>query len=184
MKNSDGSKSYDEDLSPSPCSQGSNKIGIPSSVSSISAASSHRLVLTKANVEALVQVFITKVDPFIRIIHKPSFLCDLKYYLKEKSGDLRFLKVPGSSRVRSVVAGSIQSDRQFEPLLLAVLYSAIVSQSEAEFSSHFPNTFVEKVTLSKLHHDAFHASLANTNYLDRDDLNTLQALALYLVGLP
>ncbi|KAL1965917.1 hypothetical protein VTN77DRAFT_5050 [Rasamsonia byssochlamydoides] len=141
------------------------------------------VVLTKANVTTLVQVFITKVDPFIRIIHKPSFFRTLQHYLTahcDVSGylDLHCLHTPctrtsgGNQSVCDMVT--------FRVLIFTVFYCAVVSLSETEFRATFPGSFVKRGFLSMTYREAIDAALAEADYLQREDLVILQALALYL----
>ena len=139
---------------------------------------------TRTHAIRLVELFIVNVDPFIRIIHKPSFFYALRPFL-----DLHYkgISVSGSCIRRSQAgAGNSQAlspeIANFQQLFFSVLYAATVSIEEARFQELFPESFITCRDLSSRYRKATEIALANADFVNTEDLVTLQALTIFLVS--
>jgi hypothetical protein len=90
---------------------------------------------TQAHVMRLIELFIGNVDPFIRLIHKPSFSkLPTRFFNLYYQNDI--FQGPRKS-LRNGIFDRDPELRTFPPLFLSVLYAATVSLEEATFQHLF-----------------------------------------------
>lgn len=119
--------------------------------------------------EQLYAIFLDKVDPVVRIIHKPTFLEEMKEYYLHRAHDNEVDR-------RSTAA--------FEALLFAVLFSALTSLSEQAHWDPSPAGQVPsqvKQGCLKALRLAIEQSLVRSEFLERPSLNSISACCLFLV---
>jgi hypothetical protein len=121
--------------------------------------------------ERLYAIFLDQVDPVVRIIHKPTFLEEMKEY---------YLQIGHDSEIDR------RSTAAFEALLFAVLFSALTSLSEQE---QWDPSFLGQDTVPsqvkqgclKALRLAIEQSLVRSEFLERPSLNSISACCLFLV---
>jgi hypothetical protein len=135
---------------------------------------------TKAHVMRLIELFIGNVDPFIRLLHKPSFIKLATQFLNVFYQNDIFQEPRDT-----IMKGTFDRDPElvaFPPLLFSALYAAPVSLEEADFQHLFPGSFISCRELSARYRKATELALAEVNFTESKDLNILQALTLFMVN--
>jgi hypothetical protein len=132
-----------------------------------------------AHVVILVKVFLKNVDPFIRIIHKPSFLLMLDRYLGMvyKGCPLKDQDIASSSRDEGIPEIS-----SFKPLLFSLLYAATISIHEDNFQQLFPGSFTSCHVLTSEYRKATELALAEVDFVQTNDMIALQEMTIFLVS--
>jgi hypothetical protein len=103
----------------------------------------------------LIEAFITNVDPFIRLIHKPTFLQNINHFRR----------------------GILPNSELFEYLLFIIYCFALLSLSPAE-CSHLGE---EKPVLMTNYQEYVERGLARVNLTTTQDTSVLVLLLLYIV---
>lgn len=121
--------------------------------------------------ERLYNIFLDRVDPVVRLIHKPTFWEEMKEY---------YLQVGHDTGVEK------RSTAAFEALLFAVLFSALTSLSEQEHWDSSPPgqdsdpSQVRQGCLKALRL-AIEQSLVRSEFLEKPTLHSISACCLFLV---
>ncbi|CAI7663200.1 unnamed protein product [Penicillium pancosmium] len=120
--------------------------------------------------ERLYNIFLDRVDPVVRLIHKPTFWEEMKEY---------YLQVGHDTGVEK------RSTAAFEALLFAVLFSALTSLSEQEHWDSSPPgqdsdpSQVRQGCLKALRL-AIEQSLVRSEFLEKPTLHSISACCLFL----
>ncbi|KAF4501612.1 C6 transcription factor [Fusarium agapanthi] len=121
----------------------------------------------------LLDTFYSNVDPMTRIVHKPTLRRRLIQYI-----DYTYdLNASSSDSGEFLAAQSGEDIRTFEPLALAVFYSAINSLSDEDVLLQFS---VEKEVLLSHFQHGVQVSLGRENFLATPSIEVLQAFILLL----
>lgn len=121
--------------------------------------------------QRLYNIFLDRVDPVVRLIHKPTFWGEMKEYYLQVGHD-------NGAEKRSTAA--------FEALLFAVLFSALTSLSEQEHWDSSPPgqdsapSLVRQGCLKALRL-AIEQSLVRSEFLEKPSLHSISACCLFLV---
>ncbi|OQE24765.1 hypothetical protein PENFLA_c009G03299 [Penicillium flavigenum] len=120
--------------------------------------------------ERLYSIFLDRVDPVVRIIHKPTFLQEIQEY---------YLQVGQDNGVEKI------STAAFEALLFVVLFGALTSLSEQEHwdpSSPGRDTAPRQLKQGCLQalRFAIEQSLVRAELLERPSLHSISACCLFL----
>src|SRR3569833_1009460 len=101
------------------------------------------------------QVFLDRVDPLVKILHRPTVerLLGRSLYEKDLLRDCEVV------------------------LLFTIFFSSIISISAHEVETIFS---ISKPTIVSTYHSAIHEALSRNGFLATEDLTTLQALVLFL----
>ena len=101
------------------------------------------------------QVFLDRVDPLVKILHRPTVerLLGRSLYEKDLLRDCEVV------------------------LLFTIFFSSIISISAHEVETFFS---ISKPTIVSTYHSAIHEALSRNGFLATEDLTTLQALVLFL----
>ena len=110
-----------------------------------------------------------------RIVHKPTLKQRLIQYIDYTYG----MNASSSENEESLVAHSVEDIHPFEPLALAVFYSAINSLSAEEVVLQFS---VEKEELLSQFQHGIQVGLGRENFLTTSSIEVLQAFVLLLVS--
>lgn len=114
---------------------------------------------THHQVYTLCEIYLANVDPVFKLLHRPS----LRKYLQENGTELE--SSPGPSGL--------------EALRFAIYYTAVTSMADGECKHRIGE---EREVLLTRFRAATETALAKTDFINTVDISTLQALALYLVG--
>ncbi|KAI9672466.1 MAG: hypothetical protein M1817_003232 [Caeruleum heppii] len=112
---------------------------------------------TRSQVHSLYACYLTNVDPVVKMLHGPS----LRRYLVEETGQLDCSPGP----------------RGWEALRFAIYYTATSSLTPEECSQMLGE---EQLVLLPYFRLATELALARADFVNTDDMSTLQALILYL----
>jgi hypothetical protein len=145
----------------------------------------------------LVDIFIANVDPFIRVIHKPTFFDNLHEYLtaRRKKWNPQY---PWNAAL-SPQSAHKQSDSQrqdfrndldspesklaaFEGLLLAVCHAAVASTDNETLHQLFQDHHLDHYVFLAKYRKATQVTLSHVDFLQSERLESLQALVLLLVS--
>ncbi|KAI8408151.1 hypothetical protein FOFC_11085 [Fusarium oxysporum] len=121
----------------------------------------------------LLDTFYSHVDPMTRIVHKPTLKRRLIQYIDYTYG----VKASSSDDGEFLAAHSGEDIHAFEPLALAVFYSAINSLSAEDVLLQFP---VEKEALLSQFQHGVQIGLGRENLLTTPSIEVLQAFVLLL----
>nr|RBQ88702.1 hypothetical protein FVER53263_02420 [Fusarium verticillioides] len=121
----------------------------------------------------LLDTFYSNVDPMTRIVHKPTLKRRLIQYIDYTYG----MNAPSSDREECLAAHSGEDTHPFEPLALAVFYSAINSLSAEDALLQFS---IEKETLLSQFQHGVQVGLGRENFLTTSSIEVLQAFVLLL----
>ncbi|EXA40130.1 hypothetical protein FOVG_09066 [Fusarium oxysporum f. sp. pisi HDV247] len=121
----------------------------------------------------LLDTFYSHVDPMTRIVHKPTLKRRLIQYIDYTYG----VKASSSDDGEFLAAHSGEDIHTFEPLALAVFYSAINSLSAEDVLLQFP---VEKEALLSQFQHGVQIGLGRENLLTTPSIEVLQAFVLLL----
>ncbi|KAF5988763.1 C6 transcription factor [Fusarium coicis] len=122
----------------------------------------------------LLDTFYLNVDPMTRIVHKPTLKRRLIQYIDYTYG----MNASSSDREECLAAHSGEEDiHPFEPLALAVFYSAINSLSAGDVLLQFS---VEKETLLSQFQHGLQVGLGRENFLTTPSIEVLEAFVLLL----
>ncbi|KAK2698035.1 hypothetical protein QWA68_002877 [Fusarium oxysporum] len=121
----------------------------------------------------LLDTFYSHVDPMTRIVHKPTLKRRLIQYIDYTYG----VNASSSDDGESLAAHSGEDIHTFEPLALAVFYSAINSLSAEDVLLQFS---VEKEALLSQFQHGVHIGLGRENFLTTPSIEVLQAFVLLL----
>ncbi|KAF5988003.1 putative C6 transcription factor [Fusarium bulbicola] len=121
----------------------------------------------------LLDTFYSNVDPMTRIVHKPTLKRRLIQYIDYTYG----LNASSSEDEESLAAHSSEDIHTFEPLALAVFYSAINSLSAEDVLLQFS---VEKEALLSQFQHGVQVGLGRENFLTTSSIEVLQAFVLLL----
>lgn len=106
-------------------------------------------------IQYLVDMFFDRVDPIVKILHRPSTL-------------------------RMIARGTSKLSQGQEALLFSIYFAAITSMSADECLTHFGQ---EQLTLFKQYQTEVERALAAADYLSNTELECLQSLLLYVACL-
>ncbi|EAU31602.1 predicted protein [Aspergillus terreus NIH2624] len=121
---------------------------------------------------ALLEIFYSNVDPMTRLVHKPTLRRRFTQYVNQTYGTT--VQSPGEEAETS---RSDHSIRTFEPLALAVFYSAINSVSPEDVTAQFA---AEKETLLAQYQRGVELGLGREGFLTTTSIEVLQAFVLLL----
>ncbi|KAJ5958932.1 uncharacterized protein N7479_006082 [Penicillium vulpinum] len=130
----------------------------------------HDYIPPLADAERLYTIFVDRVDPVVRIIHKPTFLEEMQEYYIQVGQD-------NGAEKRSTAA--------FEALLFSVLFAALTSLSEQEHWDPSPPSQdtapgqIKQGCLQALRL-AIEQSLVRSELLERPRLHSISACCLFL----
>ena len=111
-----------------------------------------------AHVTALVNTFLSRVDPIFKLVHRPSLL----------------------ALVQSTILGQKDiSNTGHEALLLAIYFTTVTILSDEECLAMFRQN---RQSLVMQYKTGIEAALVNADLLNTSDLTILQAFCLYLVS--
>lgn len=116
---------------------------------------------TRSHVRSLYLAFMTNVESNVRMLHGPS----LRRYLVEESGELDCSPGPGG----------------WNALKFAIYYIATTSLTPDECLQRLSE---EKAVLLPRFRSSTELALARADFVNTEDMSTLQALVLYLVSYP
>lgn len=116
---------------------------------------------TRSQVRSIYSLFMTNVDPVVKVLHGPS----LRRYLIEETGELDCS--PGR--------------KGWEALKFAIYYSTTTSLTPKECLLRLGE---EKMELLPRFRSSTELALARADFLNAEEMSTLQALVLYLVSCP
>ena len=114
---------------------------------------------TSPKINVLYKYFVSNVHPMIRILHQPS----VYRYLIEQSAQLDCSPGP----------------RGWEALKFAMFYTTVTSMTHEECTHELHE---EKDALVSRFRRGTESALARADFINTEELSTLQALVLYLVG--
>jgi hypothetical protein len=114
---------------------------------------------TRSQVHFLYSLFLTNVDPVVKILHGPS----LKRYFIEGSGELDCSPGP----------------KGLDALRFAIYYTTTTSLNPEECLLQFGE---EKAALLSRFRSGTELALARADLINTEEMSTLQALVLYLVS--
>lgn len=117
----------------------------------------------------LLNIFYSHVDPIMRLVHKPSLARRFTQYVNQVYG-------PGRDSSESAPDPTMHT---FEPLALAIFYSAINSLSPDSISQRFDT---EKPALLTQFQTAIELGLGREGFLTTSSIEVLQAFVLLLVS--
>ncbi|KAF4952563.1 hypothetical protein FGADI_6634 [Fusarium gaditjirri] len=121
----------------------------------------------------LLDTFYSHVDPMTRIVHKPTLKRRLIQYIDHTYG----VNASSSDDEEFLAAQSGDDIHTFEPLALAVFYSAVNSLSAEEVLSQFS---LEKEALLSQFQYGVQVGLGGENFLTTPSIEVLQAFVLFL----
>jgi hypothetical protein len=124
----------------------------------------------------LFDIFYSHVDPMTRIVHKPTLKRRLIQYIDYTYG----VNASSSDNEDFPAAHSREDIHTFEPLALAVFYSAINSLSPEGVLLQFS---AEKESLLSQFQCGVQVGLERENFLTTSSIEVLQAFVLLLVSL-
>jgi hypothetical protein len=114
---------------------------------------------TRSQIQSLYESFLTNVDPAVKILHGPS----LRQYFVEQTGELECSPGP----------------KGWNALEFAIYYASTTSLTPDECLQQLGE---EKDMLLLRFRLSTEIALARANFIDTEDISTLQALLLYLVS--
>ena len=115
---------------------------------------------SRSQIHSLYSVFITNVEPVVKMLHGPS----LRRYFIEETGELDCSPGP----------------KGWDALKCAIYYTATTSLTPEEC---FEKLGEEKAVLLPRLRSNTELALARADFVNTEDMSTLQALILYLVSL-
>ncbi|KAF5619471.1 C6 transcription factor [Fusarium sp. NRRL 52700] len=121
----------------------------------------------------LLDTFYSNVDPMTRIVHKPTLKRRLIQYIDHTYG----LSTSSSDDEESLAAQDGEDIHTFEPLAMAVFYSAINSLSAEDVLLQFS---AEKEALLSQFQHGVQVGLGRENFLTTPSIEVLQAFVLLL----
>ncbi|KAF5583206.1 C6 transcription factor [Fusarium pseudoanthophilum] len=121
----------------------------------------------------LLDKFYSNVDPMTRIVHKPTLKRRVVQYIDYTYG----MNASSSENEECLAARSSEDIHPFEPLALAVFYSAINSLSAEDVLLQFS---IEKETLLSQFQHGVQVGLGRENFLTTPSIEVLQAFVLLL----
>ncbi|KAF5677658.1 putative C6 transcription factor [Fusarium denticulatum] len=121
----------------------------------------------------LLDTFYSNVDPMTRIVHKPTLKRRLIQYIDYTYG----MNASSSENQECLAAHSGENIHPFEPLALAVFYSAINSLSAEDVLLQFS---MEKETLLSQFQHGVQVGLGRESFLTTSSIEILQAFVLFL----
>ena len=114
---------------------------------------------TRSQIQPLYEAFLTNVDPAVKILHGPS----LRRYFVEQTGELECSPGP----------------KGWDALKFAIYYASTTSLTPDECLQRLGE---EKDVLLLRFRSSIEIALVRADFINTEDISTLQALLLYLVS--